>query len=426
MAKWSRYNFLISKDDDSGMLYNSRTGALIHLTKDRLSEFDGATELNDDVFSFLLEQEFLVADDLDEVKLVSARHEAARADDASLSITIELTESCNFRCVYCYQDHVKEHMEDAVKERILGYLRRKIDKLDHLHVNWFGGEPLIRFEALKSLSNSITQYAEQADCRLTQFITTNGSLLTRELAAELKSLGISNVQITLDGSRVVHDLSRPMASGRGTYDSVLDACGHVVEQDIELMVRVNLNKVNCDSIEELLQDLIDHGVMPDKAIIHIVRAIDHGNLDATASSICFKNAEFAEKWAHILQSVARFGFGTPTIAPIAYNCPFDLEQAVMIGRDGSIRHCSSTDSMIGRIGPDGEEIEAEDTYRRVKGRHPIDDATCRDCQYLPLCMGGCSYLQEIGQEKCNPERYVLPQLVKLYAHQASTEDMGKE
>ena len=418
MAKWSRYNFLLPNDDGSALLYNARTGATIRLDATRVSQFDGARELDSDVFEFLLEHDFLVADDLDELALIEARHEAARDDASSLSITIELTEACNFRCVYCYQAHAKEHLGQNVEARILGYLKRKVASLDRLHVNWFGGEPLIRFATLRALSQEIAAEAERHGCELSQFITTNGYLITAEVAQELKELDISNVQITLDGSRPVHDRSRPLASGRGTYERVLEACRHVVEQDIELMVRVNLSRINCESVEQLLADLVERGVTPDKAILHIVRAIDHGNLEDAASSKCFSNAEFADKWARILETVADYGFGTPTIAPIAYNCPFDLEQAVMIGRDGALRHCSSTDGVIARLGPDGEELDAGMVYRRVKGRRPTDDPHCRDCRYLPLCMGGCSYLQDIGQEKCNPERYALPQLVRLYAQQS--------
>jgi uncharacterized protein len=423
MAKWSRYNFVVPNDNGSALLYNARTGAVARLSAKRVAECDGARELDDDLFSFLLEHEFLVADDLDEIALIAARHEAARADRTALSITVELTEACNFRCSYCYQAHAKEHLDSDVEERAIRFLERKIAELNHLHINWFGGEPLIRLRTLRQFSERLRTEAQRHGCQLTQFITTNGYLITRDLANELKAMGISNVQITLDGARGSHNRSRPLASGRGTYDRVLDACRYIVEQGIELMVRVNLNKTNVDTIEELLQDLIDKGVTPDKAVIHIVRAIDHGNLDSAASSICFKNAEFAHRWGKILEIVARYGFGTPTIAPISYNCPFDLEQAVMIGRDGSLRHCSSTSHEIAQIGPNGEEISLNETYSRVKTRRPTDDPMCRDCRYLPLCMGGCSYLRELGQESCNPERYALPQLVKLYASQESTSNL---
>lgn len=418
MAAWSRYNFLVPKTDGSALLYNARTGVLIRLSAARIRDCSGEQGLPDDIFDFLLRQGFLVPDDLDEVGLINKHHEQARADSAALAVTVELTEACNFRCVYCYQGHAKEHLERDVERRILRFLDRKLLELTHLHVNWFGGEPLSRLATLRRLSEYLAIQAELHGCQLTQFITTNGYLITPAIAAELKRLGISNVQITLDGSRELHNHSRPLASGIGTYDRVLAACRHIVDQGIELMVRVNLNRINANSIGVLLDDLLAHGVTRDKAIIHVVRAVDHGNLDINASSICFKNDEFARKWSEVLSAVSAHGFGMPSIAPIAYNCPFDLEQAVMIGRDGSLRHCSSTDHKIAQLDENGRETDVSASYRHLKTRHPTDDPHCRDCRYLPLCMGGCSYLREIGQEACNPERYVLPQLVELYAAQA--------
>jgi radical SAM protein with 4Fe4S-binding SPASM domain len=419
MATWSRYNFFVPQTDGSALLYNARLGELIRLDAERVRECDGQQDLDDNFFTFLLQRGFLVADDLDEVELVAKQHEVARADSSALSVTVELTEACNFRCVYCYQGHAKEHLQGDIEQRVLRYLGRKIAELRHLHINWFGGEPLTRLPTLRRLSAELRGQAEAHGCRLTQFLTTNGYLITAAVAADLKALGISNVQITLDGAGDFHDRSRPLASGRGTYQRVLEACRHVVDADIELMVRINLNRINANSVNDLLGDLVAHGVTPDKAIIHIVRAIDHGNLDESASSICFKNAEFARKWGELLGYVSAHGFGTPTIAPIAYNCPFDLEQAVMIGRDGSLRHCSSTDHEIARLDAEGQEVDLNPTYDRVKNRRPTDDPHCRDCRYLPLCMGGCSYLRERGQEACNPERYILPRLVELYASQAS-------
>ncbi len=201
-----------------------------------MQECSGQQDLPDDLFDCLLRHEFLVSDDLDEVAQITSRHEQARGDRSALSVTVELTEVCNFRCVYCYQGHVKEHLEGDAEQRTLRYLDRKLQELRHLHINWFGGEPLSRLSTLSRLSDDLRNRAEQYGCRLTQFITTNGYLLTQSVAAELQRLGISNVQITLDGARDFHNRSRPLASGSGTYDRVLAGCKSVVDQGIELMV----------------------------------------------------------------------------------------------------------------------------------------------------------------------------------------------
>ncbi|WP_026379562.1 radical SAM/SPASM domain-containing protein [Afifella pfennigii] len=422
MARWSSYNIFAPQEDGAALCFNARTGAILRLDAARYAEILREEDLDDDVFALFFEQGIIVEDDTDEIALIEARHEEARGDPSSLSITIELTEACNFRCAYCYQAHAKEHLTEEAERRIGLFLARKLDELSHLHINWFGGEPLTRLPVMRRLATRLAAQARESDCRVTQHVTTNGYLLTPDVAAELRELGIGNVQITLDGARAAHDASRPLASGLGSYERVLAGCRNVIDAGMELLVRINLTRLNCDTVEELLDDLIAHAITPDKAAIHVVRAVDHGNLGEGPASICFRNAEFAERWGRILESVAQRGFGTPSVSPIAYNCPFDLEQAVMIGRDASLRQCSSTDGVIAQIGPDGEEVKAGGAYQRIKTHRPTDDAGCRSCRFLPLCMGGCAYLRERGEEACNPERYIMPQLVTLYARQSSPQE----
>ncbi len=50
-------------------------------------------------------------------------------------------------------------------------------------------------------------------------ITTNGTLLTREIAGFLKENGVT-VCLSIDGPREIQDRNRPYASGRGSYEDV--------------------------------------------------------------------------------------------------------------------------------------------------------------------------------------------------------------
>jgi uncharacterized protein len=424
MAKPSRYNVYVPDRDDSLVIFNTRTGALVRLDNHRSHQLQSCDAISTELLQFLLEQGFLVADGTDELTLVAASNAHARNNDTFLSATIELTEACNFRCPYCYQSHRPSHLANHAFQRVLRYLTNQMRTLRHLHVNWFGGEPLIRFAFLKVLSEQIAAAAAQADCRFTQYLTTNGYLMTANRASELAALGISNVQITVDGDQESHDRVRFLASGRGTYRRVLEACHHVVAAKMELLLRINVSKWSAPRVARLLDDLVEYGITPTNTVIHATRLVDHGTCDGGMSSAVFDPQEFAYAWIEILKAVTARGFNLPSLAPIAYNCPFDLRQAVMIGADGTLRHCSSSDGRLAEISDIGEETNLTSLYHLVKDRNPLEDKQCRDCICLPLCMGGCSYLQEIGQEKCIPERYVLKQLVALAAAQAAGQRDG--
>lgn len=426
MARWSRYNTLVDADSGSALLFNARTGALIRVSSERRREIETPAVLSGDFLEFLLQQGFVIGDEVDEVDLIVRGHEQARNDPLLFSATIELTEACNFRCIYCYQDHVPKHLDDRTAQKVVHYLCRQMAGIHQLHVNWFGGEPLLRLATMAFMSQALAHEAQTHGCLFTQFLTTNGYLLTRPIATQLAGLGISNIQITLDGDQASHDQLRVLASGKGTYREVLAACENVVSAGIDLMVRINLTRWNTRQIDGLLADLVSRGISPANTVIHTVRAIDHGNCDPAVSSMMFTNAEFAGEWIRILEIIGKYGFGLPTLAPRPYNCAFDLAQTVMIGRDATIRHCSSSTGCLAQLTDSGEETRRTVLYDRVKSRTPFADADCRECSYLPMCMGGCSYLQELGQEKCNPERYVLPELVRLTACQAQSRKGEKQ
>jgi uncharacterized protein len=188
---------------------------------------------------------------------------------------------------------------------------------------------------------------------------------------------------------------------------------------MSLVLRINLSRSNQVSVLGLLDQLESRGLTPANTVVHVTRMVDHGNdtCDGETSRSALSVPEFAHAWVEILTSLVAKGFGLPPLDPISYNCLFDLETTVMIACDGSLRHCSSSSSPLARLSGGGKETGRTDLHEKVKGRDPLADPACVECSYLPMCMGGCSYLAEIGQEKCPPERYVLPQLVALTVRQ---------
>ena len=416
MSQWSRYNVSVLRDDGSVLLFNTRTGSLLKLSPERCRELH-QLPLPADLRDLFVTEGFLVADDIDEIQQVAARHAAARDESDVLTVTIELTQACNFRCLYCYQPHNPLALKPAVRPRILHFLDRRLPELRHLHINWFGGEPLLRLDILAELSLAIQQRAAGAGCTVSQYITTNGYRISPAVASRLRELGVTNAQITLDGEQRSHDRLRPLASGAGSYERVVAGCVNVVEAGIELLLRINVNRWSAPGVDRLLADLGARGIGPHNAILHATRTVDHGNCGSVMSEAMYDADEFAHEWIEILGVALARGFNLPSLAPIAYNCPFDLDSAVMISADGRLLHCSSSGGQIADIGDDGDEVNRTELYELAKERDPLGDAECRGCLYLPMCMGGCAYLQGLGERKCMPERYVLPELIELAGKQ---------
>lgn len=419
MARWSPYNLVLPDDSNTGaLLFNLRTGVLSRIDSERIRELTEPETLPQEFSDFLLRNGYLVSDDCDELALIGERHEKAKASRDVVTATVELTEACNLRCRYCYQEHQPGHMSPEVVQRVIRYLCHQVATTDHLHINWFGGEPLLALRQLREIARGVRDVADAGSCGITQFITTNGYLLTPRIAAELVDLGVESAQITIDGEAATHDVLRPTLAGGPTFARVLAGCVNAVDAGMSLLLRVNLSRLNEDGVARMLDSALAAGLTPRTTTVHVTRMVDHGQetCDDETSRAAFDVPGFARSWARVLSVVAERGFAIPHLDPISFNCPFDLPSTFMIGHDGTLRHCSSSDATVAVISDEGIAEHHTDLYGRIKDRTPLDDPECRACKYLPMCMGGCSYLRTIGQDRCAPERYALPDLIQLTAH----------
>jgi uncharacterized protein len=130
--------------------------------------------------------------------------------DSKLTIlTLEVTERCQFRCSYClynntYQsarNHGNRDMNISIAYKAIDYFKKHSYNSDMRAVTFYGGEPLLRFDFVKSC----IEYAKSAFSRSTvEFsITTNGALITPEIANYFLENNV-NVVVSIDGPKDIH------------------------------------------------------------------------------------------------------------------------------------------------------------------------------------------------------------------------------
>ncbi len=141
------------------------------------------------------------------------------------SITLGITEQCNFRCKYCiYSESFEHYRKHSLKNMSLSIARKAVEYLlNHSQkqtrprvVSFYGGEPLLRWGLIRSI---IQKYGSQNNT-LQYSITTNGSLLNKKIIELLIDNNITLI-ISLDGPKEIHDRNRVLKeSGKGTFDIV--------------------------------------------------------------------------------------------------------------------------------------------------------------------------------------------------------------
>lgn len=139
-----------------------------------------------------------------------------------LELTLFVTERCNFRCTYCYEDFSKGRMRPDVVAAVQTLIRtRASDGLKELHLSFFGGEPLLARDIVLQLAEEALASAQaHAGLRYSASMTTNGWHLTLPTARMLVAAGVTSWQVSLDGPQEAHDRTRVRFGGEPTFERV--------------------------------------------------------------------------------------------------------------------------------------------------------------------------------------------------------------
>ncbi|MDD2553409.1 MAG: putative heme d1 biosynthesis radical SAM protein NirJ1 [Desulfotomaculaceae bacterium] len=169
------------------------------------------------------------------------------------------TRTCNLKCIHCYSNSESKKYEGELDTR---EALRFIDHLAEFKVPvilFSGGEPLLREDLM-----TLAVYAKSKGIRPT--ISTNGTLLNRELAASLKKLGIGYIGVSLDGIAGNNDRFR----GReGAFKAALAGIRSCKEVDQRVGLRFTINKHNYSELNAIF-DLIEEENIPRVCFYHLV------------------------------------------------------------------------------------------------------------------------------------------------------------
>ena len=172
-----------------------------------------------------------------------------------------VTRRCNLKCVHCYA-HAKDVPFD--NELTTDQGKELIDDLSAYGspvMLFSGGEPLVR----KDLPQ-LAAYAVEKGMRAV--ISTNGTLITPQMARTLKEIGLSYVGISLDGMKEINDRFRGV---KGAFRSALEGIKNTQDAGIKVGLRFTINKFNFREIPKIFQ-LLEEMDIPRVCFYHLVYA----------------------------------------------------------------------------------------------------------------------------------------------------------
>lgn len=180
------------------------------------------------------------------------------------ALCLHIAHDCNLACQYCFAGEGEYHgrralMSYEVGKAALDFLIENSGNRVNLEVDFFGGEPLLNFDVVKQLVAYGRSQEKEHHKKFRFTLTTNGVLLNDEVM-EFANKEMSNVVLSVDGRKEVHDRMRPFRNGKGSYDLIIPKFKKMAESrnQTNYYVRGTYTHYNTDFCSDVLS-LADEG-----------------------------------------------------------------------------------------------------------------------------------------------------------------------
>ena len=180
------------------------------------------------------------------------------------ALCLHIAHTCNLNCSYCFASQGKYHGERAVMsfevgKRALDFLIEHSGTRRNLEVDFFGGEPLMNFQVVKDLVAYALSIEKEKGKNFRFTLTTNGVLVDDDVI-EWANQECSNVVLSLDGRKEVHDRFRVDYAGHGSWEKIVPKFQKFVEArgGKDYYMRGTFTHHNPDFLKDI-QQMLDLG-----------------------------------------------------------------------------------------------------------------------------------------------------------------------
>ncbi len=364
---------------------------------------------------------------LPEGRLPSAAKPPPEAFDYTFMVNVSQT--CNLRCAYCYTNEgsfdfkevKKTKMSEEDARKLVHFMVKQYPKSKVCCFHFYGGEPLINFGAIRALVEE-TDKVEKEDRHFEFAITTNGTLLSKEVADFMDRYHFT-VFFSIDGPAKVHDKFRIFADGNGSYD--------LVKKNLDyLLTKKNVKLVGSSVIRS-------GWTLPEAEKFLTILGVDAFKAERTRVNECDPLALAPEEHDQYMQDLdTLFDIYVDALRqnkkPLDYRlspkilqlwtktrrthfCPAG-ERMFGITAEGEIYPCSlhsgRPQSYLGNVDQGPDTVKTEEFRKRISSD---GQEVCQTCWNRNLCGGGCSAMVDrFGHEECDILRKKAEIAIAIY------------
>ncbi len=181
------------------------------------------------------------------------------SSDKKPVVVWNVTRRCNLKCIHCYSNSADVDYQDELTPQEGKKLIDDLAVFGAPVILFSGGEPLMRPDLLE-----LAQYATDKGMRAV--ISTNGTLITKDIAAKLKKIGLSYVGVSLDGLQKTHDRFR---GKQGAFEQAIEGIRNCREAGIKVGLRFTVNRHNLADVPDMF-DLLRREKIERLCFYHLV------------------------------------------------------------------------------------------------------------------------------------------------------------
>ncbi len=339
-----------------------------------------------------------------------------------MKLVLHLTKDCNLRCIYCYAPS-KTDTTMSVETA-----KKGIDLIVGLSpssacISYFGGEPLLKFDMIKELTEYALELGEKKDKRISFRMSTNGLLFTEEILSFCRDHNIL-FALSMDGNRDIQDRQRIFPGGGGSFDALNSKLDMILHYNPRTVVASVITPCAIPHLADSMEFLWERGIRfiahnPDYT--YPTWMPSHLNeLEIQYRRMADFYVEKTQLGAHFIMSVFDEKLKTLMHKPIELGgqCNFGA-QKVSVAPDGRLFPCvrfvsDREDAKPFCIG----DVDTGFSTQREKliALNKSGRTNCGDCEHLGRCGSHCGCrnwaqtgsITESGALLCAHERMLIP------------------
>ncbi len=333
-----------------------------------------------------------------------AGHLKAKTSGVIKALCIHIAHTCNLNCSYCFASQGKYHGDRAVMsfevgKRALDFLVENSGTRRNLEVDFFGGEPLMNFDVVKQMVAYARSIEKEHNKNFRFTLTTNGMLIDDDVI-DFANREMSNVVLSLDGRKEIHDRYRVDYTGKGSWETIVPKFQKLVEarggknyymrgtfthanpdflNDIQQMLDLGFTELSMEPVvcapgdpSELTQDDLPIVLDQYEKLAELMRKRDkegkpftfyHYMIDLTGGPCIYKR-------------ISGCGSGTEYMAVTPWGDLYPCHQ--FVGEEKF------------RLGDIWEGVTNHETVEEFSSCNVYARPECRDCWAKLYCSGGCA------------------------------------